>query len=129
MSRLDREATRGGVYGAVTEMLDDNLRREVLRSRHQGGRPGGRGVRVRVRGARGHPMIPNDHHLVVKYRLGSGGAPPAWSTKPIVAWDYEGQPLVVGRKALVRAGSIREMGGVPVLSWSIHQPHPSALTR
>jgi hypothetical protein len=119
MTRPDRKATRGGVYDAVSEMLDDNLRREVLRSRHQGGPRNGRRAPGSLRSAGRRRLIPNHHHLVVEYRLGSDDKSPQWRTLPIVAWNGDGEPLVPGRRALVPASSITEVDGLPVLSWCI----------
>jgi hypothetical protein len=129
MTRHDREATGGGVYDAVTEMLDDNLRREVLRNRHQSGRRGRRGAPGRGRTAEGRPLIPNHlHHLVVQYRLGPADKPPHWRKMPIVAWKGDGEPLVVGHRALVPASSITEVDGLPVLSWRIDEDDASCWT-
>ena len=130
MTRLDPEATGGGVYDTVTEMLDHNLRREVLRHRQQGRQRGGRlGASGRARIAGGPPLIPNHHpQLVVEYRLGPAERPPHWRTMPIVAWNGDGEPLVAGRRALVPASSLTEVVGLPVVSWCIYEDDSSYWT-
>ena len=129
MTSSDREATRGGVYDAVSEMLDDNLRREVLRNRHQSGRRARRRAPGSGRIAGGRPLIPNHHHhLVVRYRLGPDEKPPRSRTMPIVAWKGDGEPLVAGHRALVPASCITEADGLPVLSWCIDEDESSYRT-
>jgi hypothetical protein len=69
-------------------------------------------------------MILNHHPIVAQYRMGPDREPPASRTMPVIAWEDDGTPLVMGRKALIPAHSITEIDGVPVLSWCIDDREP-----
>lgn len=60
-------------------------------------------------------MIPADGSHCVQYERGSGALP----RRPVVAWDDEGAPLVVGRRGLVPAF---ELGAVQRI---VRDQHPA----